>query len=216
VSGIGPDATRGRFIVLEGIDGSGTTTQASRLVTELTRRGTRAVGTCEPTAGPIGRFIRSALKHELTAEGGAPHSVPWSSMALLFAADRLDHVESVVLPALREGVTVVCDRYVLSSLAYQSSTSPEGEASLPWIRSLNARSRPADLTIVLDVSEEVARGRRESRGGRPELFEVQELQKKLAQVYARAEELLPGEPVVHVNDAPMDDVAAAILAAVLK
>jgi dTMP kinase len=209
-------AGKARFIVLEGIDGSGTTTQAARLVAELERRGVNAVSTCEPTAGPIGRFIRSALKHELTNAGGAPHAVPWSSMALLFAADRLDHVESVVLPALHAGTTVVCDRYVLSSLAYQSSTSPEGEASVPWIRSLNARALPADLTIVLDVSEEVARARREGRGGRPELFEVKELQRKLAQVYARAEELLPGEAVVHVPDGTMEEVFLRIFATVLE
>jgi dTMP kinase len=205
----------GRFIVLEGIDGSGTTTQAARLVAELGRRGVPAMATCEPTAGPVGKFIRSALKGELRAETGAPHALPWSSMALLFAADRLDHVESVIAPALRDGTTVVCDRYVLSSLAYQSTTSPEGEAAVPWIRALNSHALRADLTIVLDVADDVARTRRESRGGKPELFEVNDLQRRLALVYASAESLLPGEPVVHVADGPVDDVAARILAAVL-
>jgi dTMP kinase len=204
-----------RFIVLEGIDGSGTTTQAARLVAELGRRGTRAVATCEPTSGPVGKFIRSALKGELTAEAGAPHALPWSSMALLFAADRLDHVESVIAPALRDGVVVVCDRYVLSSLAYQSTTSPEGERAVPWIRALNSQALRADLTIVLDVADDVARARRERRGGKPELFEVNDLQRRLAAVYASAESLLPGERVVHVADGPLDDVAAQILAAVL-
>jgi dTMP kinase len=205
-----------RFIVLEGIDGSGTTTQVARLVTELSRRGTRAVATCEPTSGPIGKFIRSALKGALRSDDGGPHALPWSSMALLFAADRLDHVESVVVPALREGATVVCDRDVLSSLAYQSTTSPEGEAAVPWIRSLNARALRADLTIVLDVADDVARARRESRGGEPELFEDNELQRRLAGVYARAESLLPGEPVVHVADGSVDEVAARVLGVVLE
>jgi dTMP kinase len=205
----------GRFIVLEGIDGSGTTTQAARLVAELERRGTKAVATCEPTAGPVGKFIRSALKGELTGETGASHALPWSSMALLFAADRLDHVESFIAPALREGTTVICDRYVLSSLAYQSTTSPEGDGAVPWIRALNSHALRADLTIVLDVADDVARARRESRGGNPELFEVNDLQRRLAVVYARAESLLPGERVVHVADGPVDAVAARILAAVL-
>jgi len=208
-------STPGRFIVLEGIDGSGTTTQAARLAAELERRGTKAVATCEPTPGPVGKFIRAALKGELIAETGASHVLPWSSMALLFAADRLDHVESFIAPALREGTTVVCDRYVLSSLAYQSTTSPEGEGAVSWIRALNSHALRADLTIVLDVADDVARVRRESRGGKPELFEVNDLQRRLALVYARAESLLPGESVVHVADGPVDDVAARVIAAVL-
>jgi dTMP kinase len=207
--------TPARFIVLEGIDGSGTTTQAARLVAELGRRGVNAVATCEPTPAPIGKLIRGALKRELTTDGGSPHALPWTSMALLFAADRLDHVESTIAPALANGTTVVCDRYVLSSLAYQSSTSPEGERALPWIRALNSRVLRPDVTIVLDVPEDVARVRRESRGGTPELFEVRELQARLAQLYGRAEELLPGERVVHVPDGPVDDVAARILEVVL-
>lgn len=206
---------KGRFVVLEGIDGSGTTTQAARLVAALRERGMNAVATCEPTPGPVGKLIRGALKRELTTDGGSPHALPWTSMALLFAADRLDHVESMIAPALGAGTTVVCDRYVLSSLAYQSSTSPDGEAALPWIRSLNARALQPELTLVLDVPEDVARARRESRGGRPELFEVQELQRRLAQIYLRAGELLPGEHVVHIADGPVPDVGARILEVVL-
>jgi dTMP kinase len=200
-----------RFIVLEGIDGSGTTTQASLLVAELSRRGVEAVATCEPTPGPVGKLIRSALKRELATDAGTPRPLAWTSMALLFAADRLDHVESFIAPALARGTTVVCDRYVLSSLSYQSATSPEGPGALEWIRSLNSRALRPELTIVLDVPEDVARARRESRGGPPELFEVQELQRQLAALYARAEELLPGERVVHVADGPVDTVAARIL-----
>jgi len=207
--------TAPRFIVLEGIDGSGTTTQAALLVAELSRRGVNAVATCEPTPGPVGKLIRSALKRELVSEAGGPHALPWTSMALLFAADRLDHVESFIAPELARGTTVVCDRYVLSSLAYQSATSPEGEAALPWIRTLNACALRPDVTIVLDVPEDVARARRERRGGRPELFEVQELQRRLALLYARAEELLVGERVVHVEDGSVEAVAARILEVVL-
>jgi len=203
----------GRFIALEGIDGSGTTTQTARLVEALERHGTQALATCEPTAGPVGAFIRKALRRELRDEAGAPRTLPWSSMALLFAADRLDHVDSVIRPALESGVTVVCDRYVLSSLTYQSATSPEGDGALPWIRELNARAVRPDVTIVLDVSPDVARVRRMVRGGPVELFEVDELQRRLAALYARAESLLPGDRVVHVVDGAPDDVAARVLAA---
>ncbi len=207
---------RSRFIVLEGIDGSGTTTQAKRLSVELERRGTPTIVTCEPTSGPIGRLIRQALRRELPSESGeAPRALSWSTMALLFAADRLDHLDAVVLPALSAGRTVVCDRYALSSLAYQSVTSPEGEGAVPWIRELNARTLRPDLTIVLDVSDQTAAARREKRGGPPEIFEVREIQRRLAEVYARAETLVPEERVVHVADGSVDEVGKRVLGAVL-
>jgi dTMP kinase len=207
---------RGRFIVLEGIDGSGTTTQAKRLAEALEQRGVTVCLTCEPTPGPVGKLIRQALQHKLVAENGmSVREVAWSTMALLFAADRRDHLDSVVIPALVAGETVVCDRYVLSSLTYQSVTSPEGAAALPWIRELNARAQRADLTLVLDVSDEVAAERRAARGGPAEMFEVREIQKKLADLYARAETLVPEERVVHVADGTPDAVAEAVLSAVL-
>jgi dTMP kinase len=123
-------------------------------------------------------------------------------------------VESVILPALRSGRTVVSDRYTLSSLTYQALTSPEGEASVPWIRELNARAPRPDLTLVLDVSEDVAAERRARRKGPAEIFEVSELQRKLASAYARAEWFVPEDRVVHVEDGIPDAVAARILAAV--
>jgi dTMP kinase len=209
-------ASKGRFIVLEGIDGSGTTTQAKRLRDALEARGTSVCLTCEPTPGPVGQLIRQALQRKLVLpESTTPHALPWSAMALLFAADRLDHVDTVVLPALAAGKTVVSDRYVVSSLAYQSVTSPEGERSIPWIRELNSRALRADLTIVLDVNDDVAAERRAQRGGPSELYEVRELQRRLAEVYARAEDLVPGDPVVHVADGTPNDVALRVLRAVV-
>jgi dTMP kinase len=204
-----------RFIVLEGIDGAGTTTQARRLAEALERAGETVCRTCEPTSGPVGRFIRQALQGRLTGKDGTePHSLPWSAMALLFAADRVDHVESTILPALRAGQTVVSDRYTLSSLTYQSLTSPEGEASVGWIRELNARAVRPDLTIVLDVSEDVAAVRRAARKGPAEIFEVSELQRRLAAAYERAESFVPHDRVLHVPDGPPDVVAERIWAAV--
>ena len=206
----------GRFIVLEGIDGSGTTTQAKRLRDALEARGTAVCLTCEPTPGPVGKLLRQALQSKIVRDGSAaPHTLSSAAMALLFAADRLDHLDTVVLPALAEGKTVVSDRYVLSSLAYQSVTSKEGEGSVPWIREINARAIRADLTLVLDVSDAVAAERRALRGGPAEIYEVSEVQRRLAVAYLRAEELIPGDGVVHVADGTPDDVAARILKAVL-
>jgi dTMP kinase len=207
---------RGRFIVLEGIDGSGTTSQSRRLVDELERLGTPACWTCEPTAGPVGKLIRLALQRKLTADNGVdPRALSWSALALLFAADRIDHVDSVVEPALRSGRTVISDRYVLSSLAYQSVTSPEGEGAVPWIRAINARAIRPDLTIVLDVSDDVAAERRALRGGPPELFEIRDVQRQLAEVYGQAGRLVPEDRIVHIPDGLPDAVFERVLAAVL-
>lgn len=189
----------GSFIVLEGIDGAGTTTQAARLAARFAARGLPMIVTHEPTGGPIGSMIRQALTHRLVVpgiHGGRPPS--WKTMALLFAADRLDHLEAEILPNVLDGVSVVSDRYDLSSLAYQSAVADD-ERALPWIRSLNEHARRPDLTIVLDVDAATAAKRRAFRGGSAELYEVTELQAKLATAYARAEELVPGDRIVHVD-----------------
>lgn len=192
---------RGCFVVLEGIDGSGSTTQAKRLVQRLVQSGVRAVFTCEPSDGNIGRLIRDALSHRLEDSTGSPVVLDWVTLALLFAADRADHVHRSVDPELEMGTWVISDRYDLSSLAYQSVTSvPESEnAALPWIRQLNSQVRRPDLTLVVDVTADTAAQRRQIRGGEAELFEVPELQRRLARVYAAAESLVPEDPLVHVD-----------------
>ncbi len=106
----------GRFIVLEGLDGAGTTTQAALLAEWLGARG-EVVQTREPTAGPIGRLIRSSLRAE--PDSPAETSLPW-----LFAADRAEHLTRVIEPALARGAWVISDRYYHSSLAYQSLVQP--------------------------------------------------------------------------------------------
>jgi dTMP kinase len=206
-----------RFIVLEGIDGCGSTTAARRLVDALVARGEDARLTCEPSGGPIGKLIRQALRRELPrTDAGAPREPSWGTMSLLFAADRLDHVDSVIFPALAAGATVVSDRYDLSSLAYQSATSPGGAASVPWIRELNRRARRPALTIVIDVSAEVAAQRRSQRGGREELFEASDVQRRLAAIYARAEDLVPGDRVVHISgEGSVEETSELVLRAVL-
>ena len=202
----------GRFIVLDGIDGSGTTTQGQRLVAALQAAGVSARFTCEPSAGPIGRQIR-----QLLGAAAAEPSHAWDTLALLFAADRLDHLAREIRPALAAGVTVVCDRYDLSSLAYQGATAPAAgaEDTLVWIRALNQRAQRPDLTLVLDVDPDVAEARRIARGQPAELFERRDLQRRLARLYAAAEQLVPGDRLVHVAaDAGLEEVAARLWAAV--
>src|SRR5437667_268896 len=106
----------GRFIVLEGIDGAGTTTQADAIAAALRKKGRQVFVTREPSDLAIGKQIRAALVGKA--------AFPSDALALLFAADRLDHLEREVQPALRAGTDVICDRYVLSSMAYQGSMLP--------------------------------------------------------------------------------------------
>ncbi len=105
----------GFFIVIEGIDGCGSTTHSKLLSKTLRGTGREVVHTFEPTAGPIGSMIRQVLQHRLfVPDVSGPRTFAWSTMALLFAADRLDHLDSTVLPALRDGAVV--DQRSLRSL----------------------------------------------------------------------------------------------------
>jgi dTMP kinase len=197
-------STAGRFIVLEGIDGSGTTTQAARLVASLRAAGHAVVGTREPSDGPIGVVLRQALTRRLVGLSDR-------ALALLFAADRLDHLASVVEPALAEGKLVVSDRYVLSSLAYQGMRLP-----LRWVETLNAAARPADLTLYLEVDPGTAARRRRGRGGTEELFDADEVQRAVARAYGRVvRKHSRAQRVVRLNGrAPPDEVAREILSRV--
>ena len=219
-SGASDSARRfpGLFLVMEGIDGCGSTTLANSLAGALRSRGAEVVLTCEPSRGPIGCLIRQVLERRLTVpDESGPRTFDWSTMALLFAADRMDHLAATVAPALRAGSVVISDRYDLSSLAYQSLTAHPGSDPIPWIRELNAQALRPDLTIVIDVPAEVAEERRRARGGVEELFEARELQARLATVYARAEQLVPQDRVLHVPGVgEVAEVAARVLGAVIS
>lgn len=199
----------GLFVVFEGIDGAGTTTQCERYAARLRARKRLVHVTREPSTGPIGSMIRLALTHRLTL----PSAHQAEAMALLFAADRLDHVAAEIDPHLRDGYVVLSDRYDLSSLAYQSMTSNGGDDAgmVSWIRELNRHARRPDVTLVLDVSPGVAAARRKARGGAAELFDAAEVQARLAKAYLGADALVPGDRVVHLDgDAGPDAVESAI------
>lgn len=201
------------FIVLEGIDGSGTTTQAARLARTLEARGARVHATREPSTGPVGRLLRQALTGTLTADE-RPVQLDFCAMALLFAADRMDHVRREIEPALARGEVVISDRYDLSSLIYQSETSPDAAQYLPWLTGLNAQALRPDVTLVLSVDADVALARRRTRGGADELFEVPELQMRLAARYAEAPRYLPSDRIVVLDaSASPERVEEAILVA---
>jgi dTMP kinase len=190
----------GRFVVLEGIDGAGTTTHTARLADRLRAAKVEVRPTREPSDGPIGAMIRQILTGRIVVPGG--RAPGWASMALLFAADRMDHVESEIEPVLAIGGVVLSDRYDASSLAYQSvSSGTEAEGAVEWIRSLNRYARRPDLTIVLDVSPEVAAERRARRGEAAQLYEQNEIQRALAVFYRNLARHMPDDRVVVVDGA---------------
>jgi dTMP kinase len=208
----------GLFVVMEGIDGCGSTTHAKLLAKAIKSRGLEVLLTCEPSTGPIGSLIRQVLQRRLFVQDATgPRNFDWSTMALLFAADRMDHLDSTVVPALRAGAVVISDRYDLSSLSYQSVTAHKGSDPIPWIRQLNAQALRPDVTIVIDVPAEVAEERRRNRGGVEEMFEARELQARLATVYARAEELVPSDQLIHVPGVgEVGEVASRVFESVIS
>ena len=197
----------GRFVVVEGIDGAGTTTQVARLAERLRAEGGLPVrATREPSDGPIGSLVRQVLTGRIVApEGRAPG---WATMALLFAADRMDHVESDIEPFLMAGGVMISDRYDASSLAYQSvSSGSGGEAAVEWIRTLNRHAMRPDLTIVLDLAPELAATRRASRGEPAQLYEQNEVQRALAVFYRDLAKHMPQDRIVVVDgQGTVDDV----------
>ena len=121
-------------------------------------------------------------------------------MALLFAADRMDHVESEIEPILAQGGVVLSDRYDASSLAYQSvSSGAEAREAVEWIRTLNRYVRRPDLTIVLDLSADLAAERRAGRGERAQLYEQNEVQRALAAFYRDLAKHMPRDRVIVVE-----------------
>lgn len=172
------------FIVFEGLDGAGTTTQSAILAQKLRNERTRVITTHEPSTGPFGVTIRQALQKRLLQPDGQP--IDPVALALLFAADRIDHLRSTVEPALHDGQTVISDRYVHSSLAYQGATIDPR-----WVDAINAKARTADLVIWLDVPVDTCWARVASRGQPLELYEAKAT---LEAVQARYEEAMHLRP----------------------
>jgi dTMP kinase len=127
----------------------------------------------------VGTLLRQALTGRLVLRGGGPLAP--ETLALLFAADRTDHLQARVLPALEAGMVVLSDRYVLSSLAYQGASLP-----MAWVDVINQHAIPADLTLFFGVAPEVAAQRRAARGGAAELFDADEAQRRVARQYGAA------------------------------
>ncbi len=204
---------RGHFLVLEGLDGAGTTTQAALLRDWLRSRGRKAHLTAEPSRGPVGTEIRHVLSGRLRGAGGADFDP--RALALLFAADRLDHWQGEIGPRLEEGQDVISDRYVLSSLAYQAVAT--GDPA--WVGRINAKAPAPDLTLFLRVRPAVALRRRYAASEDREIFEVPAFQRRVHRAYGRALAGLvgAGERVADLDgEQPVERVAGDVARAVGK
>jgi dTMP kinase len=195
-------SARGRFIVLEGGDACGKSTQVARLVERL-RAAHEVVQTFEPGATDAGRRIRA-----LVLDGDEPLAP--GAEALLMAADRAQHVAEVVRPALERGAWVVSDRYVPSSLAYQGAARGLGVEAIEQLSEWATDGLRPDLVVVLDIPDEVAAARR-SGGDRME----REAERFHAAVRAAYRELAgPRGWVVVDGSGDVDTVAGKIWAVV--
>jgi len=184
---------RGGLIAFEGIDGSGKSTQVKLLTEELARRGFPCCATREPTDAPVGSLIRQIMTGRLRADNRVT--------AALFAADRLDHLLNEtdgVARKVRDGVTVVTDRYYFSSYAYHAV-----DMDMDWVIEANRPSaeilRPA-LTVFLDVPVETAFARIEASRARMELYEERARLNRVRENYFAAFEKLAGVERVAVID----------------
>ena len=190
---------RGKFIVIEGLDGSGKTTQA-RLIAARLSLSYNAIYTAEPSQGKIGTYIREAC---LFGENRLLSTVE----ALLFAADRIEHVESEIKPALAKGRLVLSDRYVYSSLAYQGS---EG-LSTAWISEINKHALKPDFAVFIDVFPEIVLQRLRRRRS---VMENLETQRKVREIYLQYVE--KGELSRINGNRSMKEVAEDLAATVLS
>lgn len=172
----------GIFVVIEGIDGAGTTTQSRLLKDWLEEGGKDVILTQEPLKkeGHIGKVIKEHLVQD--DDDHSPEAI-----ALAFAADRLVHLEDVINPALEEGKTVISDRYYHSSYVYQ----PAHGADLEWVEEINRHARKPDLTLIVDVPAEEGMERLEKRDGKTTvIFEKLKFQQELRKRYLELEDEL--------------------------
>lgn len=200
------ETPRGRFITLEGGEGAGKSTQAKRLAAFLTQKGIEVVLTREPGGSPGAEILR----HVLLAGGAEPFGAEAETM--LFAAARRDHLDVTILPALRRGAWVICDRFADSTRVYQGHA---GRVPMDLVLSIErvtvGENRP-DLTLILDLPAKVGLARVASRGAATDRFEKEGIafHTKLRQGFKALARSEPGRCRLVDASADADTVAAAI------
>lgn len=201
---------RGLFVAFEGGDGSGKSTQVGLLAERLRDAGWPVTVTREPGSGHLGGRIRELLLH-----GDA---IGERAEALLFAADRAEHVATVVRPALEGGHVVITDRYMDSSIAYQGAGRHLGIEQVRALSMWATNELLPDLTVLLDAPLELATARRTGRTGQADRMEAEEadFHQRVREGFVALAQADPGRYLVLDASRPLDGVAADVLAAVTE
>lgn len=198
----------GTFISLEGVDGSGKSTQAVMLADALRDRGHEVVHVREPGGTPLGEAVREVVL-------GPDAMTPWSE-AFLFAAARAQLVADVIAPAIDAGTWVVADRFLDSSLAYQGAARGLGIDRVAAINSPGIGETMPDLTIILDLPPGAAVDRRAGRGSVDRIEDEGEaLQESVAEGYREVARLYPDRVHLVSADGSLDEVHARVMATVV-
>lgn len=190
------------FITLEGLDGSGQSTQAALLARKLRRTGHRVTTTKEPTDDVVGKLIRRRLQGKWQTN--------MECLQLLFVADRAHHLEKVILPALKKGQVVISDRYFLSTLAFGSL-----EVDQEWLRQLNSKFLVPDITFLLKVSPEECLRRMKASREKLEFFEKLQTLKIVWLGYQKAAKKVRNVVIVN-GERPPEIIAQEIFKLVKK
>lgn len=148
------------FIVFEGTDGSGTSTQAKELYNRLTSKGYSVLHTHQPSDGAAGALLDDLLKHK--------KSISPDAFQVLFFADRLDHLSTTIIPALQNKTIVICERYNWSTIAYGAASG----VHIDFLQTISSFFPSPDLTVFLDIPAAVSLTRVEQRGEQLEYFET--------------------------------------------
>ena len=196
---------KGHFIVFEGIDGAGTTTQSGLLLNHLksknkqsnpkSKKSSDPVLTSEPWTSPAGELARNALKNKIKISNAA--------LQLLFCADRADHLEYLILPSLEKGKTVICDRYFYSTLVFGEIS----DLSRGWLRDVNKDFLKPDICFWLHCPPRVALERIKKRQVEKEKFEEVSLLGKAENMYKKISTEFPEIVTIDATQKPEEILA---------
>jgi dTMP kinase len=199
---------RGHFITFEGGEGSGKSTHAATLAQKLKTQGQDVVLTREPGGSTGAEIIRHILLSGIAKPLGA------ETEAILFAAARDDHVRNIIIPALKSGSWVICDRFIDSTRVYQGALGNVDERLIRSLERVTVGAAVPELTFILDVPAQIGLARAKSRRGQNEADrfegEAMEFHEKLRQAYRALAAAEPNRCVVIDGRAPRDVVSDRI------
>lgn len=198
----------GLFVVFEGGDGAGKSTQAGLLTDALRARGREVVLTREPGGTALGESIRQVLL------GPASETMSARTEALLFAAARAQHAAELIRPAIDRGAVVISDRYLDSSVAYQGAARALGEDEIADLSLWATQRLVPDLTVLLDVAPALGLGRAADANRMED--EPREFHAAVRASLLRRAAQAPDRYLIVAGDRPLEEIAAAILAAVTR